>query len=196
MRGASARITAISGRWGDWGVVQHPGPRLRRPQRQPASAADALKDEYRERDDDQYDENGPQHGEAPSLACLKRRNPGSRGGFASQPVADATGLCPENPTSTRPLSRQVFRRRASTAGSTGGHLASDVSARRLTVRLGTSGASFRRGGDGIFSLKTGGPAGLPRSAGRAGARVVSRWDGRRASFGVVAGGCRGGLDFV
>jgi hypothetical protein len=30
------------------------------------SAADAAQDEHREGDDDQDDENGPQHGEAPS----------------------------------------------------------------------------------------------------------------------------------
>jgi hypothetical protein len=34
---------------------------------------------------DHDDENDPQHGDAPFLACLKRRNPGSWDGFASQP---------------------------------------------------------------------------------------------------------------
>src|SRR6476646_4113974 len=38
----------------------------------------------------------------PSLARLKRRNPGSRGRFATQPVADANEALPENPTDTHP----------------------------------------------------------------------------------------------
>jgi hypothetical protein len=96
-------------------------PWLRRLQRQPGSAADALKDEYRERDDDQYDENGPQHCEAPSLACLKRRNPGSRGGFASQPRRRCDEALPRESHRRHPLSRQVSRRRASTAGAAGAH---------------------------------------------------------------------------
>ena len=61
---------------------------------------------------------------------------------------------------------------------------------RALDRIATvpEGASYRREGDSIPSLKTGGPAGLPRSAGRAGASV-SRWDsvGERSSATSMEG---------
>ena len=111
--------------------VSRPRPRLRRPQCQPGSAADPFEDECRERDDDQYDENGPQHREAPFLACLKRRIRGPGVASPPYPVADATRLCPQSLTDTNCCLGESLGGERQPAGAAWClHLCGDGSARR------------------------------------------------------------------
>ena len=160
-------------------------PQLRRPHRQPGSdaaptATDAAKDEDRERDDDQYDENGPQHCETPSLACLKRRNPGSRGGFASRPRRRCHEALPRESHRHQLLSRQASRRRGPTAGAAAPTpLQRRTSAHRL-IRAPVRGTSHGNDAGRVAGVR----AGIPYDPSEEHCRYGASYG---AVFGVVLG---------